>query len=516
MGHNKMGYRSLTIKMLSDYSDDELKKEIENIISSNEFEYSIDKKSLDGRKKTDIHWLIRVSVSSIHIKDGETPEVEELYIPQVNTEKTVIVVGSGPAGFYSAYVLRLAGFKVRLIEQGPEVFQRIKDVKLFHKKRILNERSNYAFGEGGAGTFSDGKLTSRTKTIKLERNFIFNEYIEAGAPEEIRYLSKPHIGSNLLVKTAKNLRHKFLNIGGEMLFDTEMIGINLKDDKITSLETNKGKMDADYFVIASGHSSYPVYEMLIKAGVKFQTKPFAIGNRVEHTQEVINNCMWRTTELPGVKAADYALTFNDASNPVYSFCMCPGGNVVSAPPVKGVNLVNGMSNYKRNYPFANSAIVAGLDLNKQLNKEVEPLEALNWVMDLERKFYDYVNGYDAPAVKVADLLRNKTTSIFPTSSYPFDLKSADMNDLLPANIVNSQKEALRKFNKQMIGFDQGILMGLESRTSSPIQASRSREGLCDGFSNLYFVGEGSGFSGGIVSSGADGIKAAIDIANREG
>lgn len=510
-----MGFKSFTLKMPTDYTEDTLRHKIEKTISSTEFEYSIDKKSLDGRQKNNIHWLIQVSVSSKTIKGNEEPDTPELEIPKINTEKLVIVVGSGPAGFYAAYVLRLAGFRVRLIEQGPEVFQRIKDVKLFHNKRILNERSNYAFGEGGAGTFSDGKLTSRTKTIKLERKFIFGEYREAGAPEEIRYLAKPHIGSNLLVKTARNLRAKFLDIGGEMLFDTEMTDINLNNGVVTSIETNIGKMEADYFVMATGHSSYPVYEMLIKTGVRFQTKPFAIGNRVEHTQDIINNAQWRTKELPGVKAAEYAVTFNDASNPVYSFCMCPGGNVVSAPPTHGVNLVNGMSNYKRNFPFANSAIVAGLDLNKQLGREVQPLEALDWVLNLERKFYDYVGGYDAPAVKVADFINGKTTSVFPESSYPFDLKTADMNDLLPANIINSQKEALRKFNKQMTGFDQGILMGLESRTSSPIQADRSKEGLCDGFSNLYFVGEGSGFSGGIISSGADGIKAAIDIARKE-
>lgn len=510
-----MGFKSFTIKMPTDYTEETLRHKIEKTISSVEFEYSIDKKSLDGRQKNNIHWLLKISVSSKAINGGEEPDTPELDIPIVNTNKLAIVVGSGPAGFYSAYVLRKAGFRVRLIEQGPEVFQRIKDVKLFHKKRILNEKSNYAFGEGGAGTFSDGKLTSRTKTIKLERNFIFNEYIEAGAPEEIRYLAKPHIGSNLLVRTAKNLRMKFLNLGGEMLFDTEMTDINLNNGIVTSIETNKGQMEADYFVIATGHSSYPVYEMLIKAGVIFQTKPFAIGNRVEHTQDIINNAQWSTNDLPGVKAADYALTFNDASNPVYSFCMCPGGNVVSAPPAHGVNLVNGMSNYKRNYPFANSAIVAGLDLNKQLKRDVQPLEALDWVLNLERKFYDYVEGYDAPAIKVADFINGKTTAIFPESSYPFDLKSADMSDLLPANIINSQKEALRKFNKKMMGFDQGILMGLESRTSSPIQVDRTREGLCHGFSNLYFVGEGSGFSGGIVSSGADGIKAAVDIARQE-
>ncbi|MER3329564.1 MAG: NAD(P)-binding protein, partial [Candidatus Kapaibacterium sp.] len=229
-----MGFKSFTIKMPTDYTDETLRNKIKKTISSEEFEYSIDKKSLDGRQKTNIHWLLQISVSSKSIKDGEEPDAQTLEIPEVNTNKTAIVVGSGPAGFYSAYVLRRAGFRVRLIEQGPEVFQRIKDVKLFHKKRILNERSNYAFGEGGAGTFSDGKLTSRTKSIKLERNFIFNEYIEAGAPEEIRYLSKPHIGSNLLVKTAKNLRLKFLELGGEMLFDTEMIDVNLNNGKVTS------------------------------------------------------------------------------------------------------------------------------------------------------------------------------------------------------------------------------------------------------------------------------------------
>lgn len=510
-----MGFKSFSIKLPTDYTEEILRQEIEKIISTSDFVFTVDKKSLDGRQKHNIHWLVQVSVSSKSIRGGEEAIYPELEIPQLNTNKLAIVVGSGPAGFYSAYVLRKAGFRVRLIEQGPEVFQRIKDVKLFHKKRILNERSNYAFGEGGAGTFSDGKLTSRTKTIKLERKFIFNEYIEAGAPEEIRYLAKPHIGSNLLVKTARNLRTKFLNLDGEILFDTEMTDINIKDGSVISIETNKGQMEADYFVIASGHSSYPVYKMLIMAGVQFHTKPFAIGNRIEHTQELINKAQWKIEELPGVKAADYALTYNDSPNPVYSFCMCPGGNVVSAPPTHGVNLVNGMSNYKRNFPFANSAIVAAIDLNKQLNRSVEPLEALDWVMNLERKFYDYVNGYDAPAVKVADFLNGKTTQNFPDSSYPFDLKSADMSELLPMNIINSQKEALRKFNKQMIGFDQGILMGLESRTSSPIQAYRSKEGLCNGFSNLYFVGEGSGYSGGIVSSAADGIKAAIDIANKE-
>jgi uncharacterized FAD-dependent dehydrogenase len=509
-----MGFTFLEVKMPTDYTPEGLKEKIAKEIGTLEFTHQIEKQSLDGRNSNNIHWIIRVGISSDAISTNEPFKPLKLEIPKINTNKKIVVIGSGPAGFFGAYVAKLAGFDVTIIEQGPEVFKRIADVRIFEKGGILNERSNYAFGEGGAGTFSDGKLTCRSKHIPNERRFIFESFIKAGAPEEILYLAKPHVGSNILTKTARNLRKEFLDIGGKWHFDTKVIDISITNGKVKSIETEIGKIEADYFIFATGHSSYETYQMLIKNGVEFQLKPFAIGSRVEHYQERINQALWRKPELPGVKAADYALTFNDSPLPVYSFCMCPGGMVVSAPPANGVNIVNGMSNYKRNYPFANSAIVTALKLDDFLNRPVSPLEALDWVTNLEKKFFEFANGFNAPSVKVSDFLKNKVSASFPETSYPFDLISADFKELFPNEIVNSLKLALTNFTTKIKGFEDGHLMGLESRTSSPVQVLREKSGLCNGFDNLYMAGEGSGYSGGIISSAADGIKSALDIANK--
>lgn len=509
-----MGFTFLEVKMPTDYTPEGLKEKIAKEIGTLEFTHQIEKQSLDGRNSNNIHWIIRVGISSDAISTNEPFKPLKLEIPKINTNKKIVVIGSGPAGFFGAYVAKLAGFDVTIIEQGPEVFKRIADVRIFEKGGPLNERSNYAFGEGGAGTFSDGKLTCRSKHIPNERRFIFESFIKAGAPEEILYLAKPHVGSNILTKTARNLRKEFLDIGGKWHFDTKVIDISITNGKVTSIETEIGKIEADYFIFATGHSSYETYQMLMKNGVEFQLKPFAIGSRVEHYQERINQALWRKPELPGVKAADYALTFNDSPLPVYSFCMCPGGMVVSAPPANGVNIVNGMSNYKRNYPFANSAIVTALKLDDFLNRHVSPLEALDWVTNLEKKFFEFANGFNAPSVKVSDFLKNKVSTSFPETSYPFDLISADFKELFPNEIVSSLKLALTNFTTKIKGFEDGHLMGLESRTSSPVQVLREKSGLCNGFDNLYMAGEGSGYSGGIISSAADGIKSALDIANK--
>ncbi|UCH94159.1 MAG: FAD-binding protein [Candidatus Aminicenantes bacterium] len=511
-----MGFKLLELKMPTDFTPGELKQKIAKKLHIKDFSYTIDKQSLDARNKHHIHWKIRVGVSSTALKGPEPATKKMILIPYEKREKRVIVVGSGPAGFFAGYTLLLAGFKVILLEQGPEVNIRFKDIISFERTGELNERSNYAFGEGGAGTFSDGKLTSRTKTISTERQFIFDTYIDAGAPREIAYLAHPHLGSDNLRKIVKNQRKEFFDWGGNILFDTRVEDIFPDNEhaRIRAVETNKGKMEADYFVFAVGHSSYETYRMLIKKDIPFGVKSFAIGCRVEHMQEVINRAQWGRSLLPGVKAAEYRLTFKPQDKgllPVYSFCMCPGGRVVPSAVYKNTNIVNGMSNYRRNAPFANAGVVAGINLNRLLNKRVDPLEALEWLEVLEKKFFDFSNSYAAPACKIRDFLEGKVSHSFNKTSYPFGLVPADFNALFPGNIVNSLKPGIKDFCGKIKGFEEGVMLGLESKTSSPLRAIRDRKGKSPAFGNLYISGEGSGYAGGIVSSAADGIKAAVDI-----
>lgn len=507
-----MGFKLLEIKLPTDFTNDDLLRKIKKKLHISECSYSIERQSLDARKKNNIHWNIRVCVTSKAISGTEAPQEDKLEIPYKKRDKKIIVVGSGPAGFFSAYTLLLAGFSITILEQGNDVERRLKDISAFEQTGVLNEQSNYSFGEGGAGTFSDGKLTSRSKRISLERKFVIDSYIEAGAPDEISYLTHPHLGSDNLKKIVINLRKDFINRGGEILFGSKVKDIYLADSKINAVETSKGKMEADYFIFATGHSAYKTYRALISKGIPFRVKPFAIGCRVEHYQELINLAQWNKKALAGVKAAEYKLTYKDTKHlPVYSFCICPGGKVVPAAPYKGLNIVNGMSDYKRNSPYANSAIVAGFNLNKYLKKELEPLEAVDWLKRLEQKFYDFSESYAAPAVNISDFLTDKISASFSKSSYPFDLIAADFKDLLPDSIYASLKAGMNNFRKKIKGFDKGIMLGLESKTSSPIQAVRDKNGRSAGINNLYITGEGSGYAGGIVSSAADGIKAALDI-----
>lgn len=506
-----MGNKFIEIDLPVQYDESDIFNKIKKITGYRNFTFQIDKKSLDARNHRNIRWVMKVLVSSEEIKSNANLDNGELFIPKISQKKKVVIVGTGPAGIYSALVLLDAGFDVTVIELGPDVLLRVRNVRDFEKNGELNERSNYAFGEGGAGTFSDGKLTSRTKTIDKERKYILKKYVEYGAPSEIEYLAKPHIGSNILVKIVRTMRHDFLEKGGKIIFDNKMLDFEQVSGKVVSIDTEKGKIEGDYFIFAIGHSAIDTYKMLIKNNVKFRVKGFAIGSRVEHEQELINQAKWAAKELPGIKAADYAVTYSSPNNyDCYSFCMCPGGMVVPAAYRKGVNLVNGMSNYKRNYPFANSAIVVAFSIEEILRKEIEPSQALDWVVDLEEKFYNFSNSYKAPSVRVSDFINGKTSANFPESSYPFELLSADFSELLDKRIINSMKNALLKFNQKINGFETGVLIGLESKTSSPIQVVR--DGMkCAGFENLYLAGEGSGLSGGIVSSAADGIKVAFDI-----
>jgi uncharacterized protein len=511
-----MGYKEISIKVPTAYSEEYLRQLIGRQFGIRNFSYQIETKSLDARNKRRIHWVLRIAVVSDEIKSGEAPQGENLEIPYRKRDKAIVVVGSGPAGFFCAFVLQQAGFQTTLVERGSEVQKRGRSILNFERNGVFDPANNYAFGEGGAGTFSDGKLTSRSKHISGERQFILNSYIQAGGPEEIAYMTYPHLGTDNLKKIVKNLRLEYQRLGGKMVFETMLEDVNASVGKVSEAITTAGSLPADALFIAPGHSAYETFRMLMRRGVMFRTKNFAIGSRMEHPQEIINLAQWGRIKLPGVKAAEYRLTSPaDGKRQVYSFCMCPGGMVVPANAYEGMSVVNGMSYYKRDGRFANAACVAALHPNELTGKEITPSEILDRVEELERFFYGFSNGYAAPACSISDFLNAKSGSAGLETSYPLGLKMAPLWEMLPENVVSAMRDGLADFARRIKGFDSGNLIGLESKTSSPIQALREEGGLCTGFQNLYFIGEGSGYAGGIVSSAADGVKAALSYMNKD-
>ncbi|HYQ57359.1 MAG TPA: FAD-dependent monooxygenase [Draconibacterium sp.] len=505
-----MGTKSVSFKLPTNYGPDLLQSKIAKTLRITNFSYQLETKSLDARNKTNIHWLVKAVVSSPELKGEEQVEKEKLEIPYKKSNKRMVVVGSGPAGFFNAFVLQKAGFDVTLIERGSDVTKRGKAISNFERTGIFSAQNNYAFGEGGAGTFSDGKLTSRSKRISKEKQFILSSYVEAGAPEEILYMSHPHLGTDNLRKIVQKLREAFESLGGKFLFETMLEDLVITNSKVKEVTTSKGNLPADALFIAPGHSAFETYKMLIRRGIPFRTKNFAIGSRMEHRQETINKAQWGRPHLPGVKAAEYRLTSQaDGKHSVFSFCMCPGGMVVPAAAYENTNIVNGMSYYKRNGNFSNAACVAAIHPDELAGKIVSPVEALDNLQKLEQSFYQFAEGYAAPACSINDFLKQKQKGSQFETSYPLGLKPAPLWDLLPKPVVKSMQIGLQDFIRKMLGFENGNLLGFESKTSSPVQVIRDRNGLCEGFDNLYVVGEGSGYAGGIISSAADGIKAAM-------
>ncbi|QEN05500.1 FAD-dependent oxidoreductase [Thiospirochaeta perfilievii] len=476
--------------------------------------YKILRKSLDARKKSNIFWNIKVEIDTPHITFEQRAK-SSLNLIKTDRDKHVVIVGSGPAGIFSGIVLLQAGFNVTLIEQGKKVSSRDGDIEDLLNKAIFNPTSNFAFGEGGAGTYSDGKLTSRSKHISKEKEFILSTFINNGAPEEIFSMVHPHIGSDNLKIVAKNMRNEFLSLGGNIEFNTTFITFKDSFGRVNNIETDKGVVDCDYLILATGHSSFRTYRELIRKGLIFKNKNFAIGFRAEHEQSLINNAQWGVDSIKGLKAAEYRLTSKTDSSSVFSFCMCPGGTVVPAAALDRTSVVNGMSNYNRDGKFANAAVVSSFNFSQELKREVSPLESLDLLQDLEEGYYRATGGYSVPAMRISDFINGKATANIGETSYSLGLTPYNLVDLLPKGVVDPLRLGLKDFSRKLYGYETGNILGLESKTSSPIQVERSREGLCSGFTNIYFVGEGSGWAGGIVSSGADGIKGALDIIKRE-
>lgn len=509
-----MAYKEIDIRIPVTISENELMNFISIKTGLKKFTYQILRKSLDARKKHNIFWQYRLGIISDEIKGEAIPEQKILVPEYKKRDKHVAIAGSGPAGIFSALFLIKSGFNVTIIERGSQVETRKSAIDHFEKTGVFDPNNNYAFGEGGAGTFSDGKLTSRTKSISGERNFIFEELIACGAPKEISYMTHPHLGTDNLYKITQNIRTKLLELGCNFMFENQVKDIIIRQNKLIACDSSSGIVEADYFIFATGHSAYETYRMLIRNEVAFQLKSFAIGFRAEHSQEIINKAQWGIAKLPGVKAAEYRLSAQTSDRtPVYSFCMCPGGKIVPATPYSHTNLVNGMSNYQRDSKWANAAIVAGVNLEKLLAKPVTASEALDWLEQLESSYYNHQGrNYSAPATTIKAFLKNKTSATLPKSSYPFELYEANFNELLPKNIIPALREGLESFCRRLKAYDSGIIMGLESKTSAPVQVVRHPEYLYSSYKNLFIAGEGSGWAGGIISSAADGLKVARQIA----
>ena len=509
-----MGTRIIDIKAPTGYSDEELRQMVAHKTGLKSFTWQIEGKSLDARKKTDIHWLLRVAVNAVGFGQPEEEPAPGLVIPYEKRNKRVVVTGSGPAGFFAAFVLQRAGFDTILLERGAEVKKREQGIIRFERTGTFDPAANYSYGEGGAGTFSDGKLTSRSKHISKERAFFIDSYINAGAPAEIRYMAYPHVGSDNLRRVVRALRDQYREMGGEIRFETTLTDLETEKGVVSGAVAGDQSLAADYFIMAPGHSAYDTYRMLMRRGVGFRTKNFAIGFRAEHLQEEINRAQWGMRSLAGVKAAEYRLTSEaDGSHPVYSFCMCPGGMVVPAATGPELNIVNGMSNYRRNGRFANAGCVAGIHPDQLAGKTVSPAEALDWLENLEHSFYEFSNGFQAPFCTIGNFLAGTEPSKIPETSYPLGLKPARLWEMVPPVVTHALRAGLKDFNMRLRGSSGGILLGLESKTSAPVQALREPNGLCTGFENLFIAGEGSGYAGGIVSSAADGIKIAMNLVN---
>ena len=512
----KTGQKEIDIKLPCGYSERDLNLAVRKQIRIQDFSYKIIRKSLDSRRKDRIHWQIRVLVSSPLLKlpshDTDCRPVTPLHPRKRQTGKRAVIAGTGPAGIFAALFLQQSGVQVTLLERGQPVEQRKKDIMNLEEKGIFTPDSNYSFGEGGAGTFSDGKLTSRSKHIKREKQYILEEFVRQGAPEEILYLTHPHIGSDNLVRIAANMRKTFQKAGGDILFGCTMTDLDIKDGKVRSVIAEGNDHNCDFAVLATGHSSFDSYRMLIRKGIAFRPKNFALGFRMEHPQELINTIQWGCPALPGVKAAEYRLTSGKAPLPVYTFCMCPGGKVVPAAAYKDQNIVNGMSYYERDGRFANAALVAGISLEKLMGRKIGPLESLDWLESLEKSFFETASGYKAPAMAIRDFLGRKQNIPLKESSYQPGLIPWNLEELIPLAVAESLRTGLEDICRRLPEFDRGQLLGLESKTSSPVQVVRDRgSGLTEGTENLFICGEASGYTGGIISSASDGLKAALSI-----
>jgi len=486
-------------------------------------EYTIFKESVDARKGGQIYFVYGVDA---RIKNEEkllkrnksamrTPDLEYQEIPS-GTEKLMnrpVIIGFGPSGMFAGLILAKRGYLPIILERGMDVETRTKDVEIFWKSGKLNPESNVQFGEGGAGTFSDGKLTTRIKDKRCRK--VLQEFVAAGAPEEIMYSYKPHIGTDILKIVVKNIRNTIQELGGEIRFGSKVTDFVIQNGKLTAIEINKQeKIHTEAVILGIGHSARDTYEILHQRNVQIRQKPFSIGVRIEHPQTLINHSQYKQfAEHPRLGAADYRLTYQTkAGRAVYTFCMCPGGTVVAAASEEGCVVTNGMSEYSRNRENANSALL--VQVNTEDFGNDHPLAGVEFQRRWEKAAYLSGGGnYHAPVQMVGDFLADRTSQyggqIKP--SYMPAVTWGNMKDCLPDFVIASLKEAIPELDGRLKGFamEEAVMTGVETRSSAPIRIERVEDTMESvNVKGLFPVGEGGGYAGGIISAAVDGIKAA--------
>lgn len=516
-------YRINGIRLPIGYTAEDLNKAILkklNTYKNNLVDVKVLSRSIDARYKNNILYVINVAVrlnndKGIRAEEYTLPptSIKELGYAPINTPKKVVVVGSGPAGLFAGLTLCELGFKPIIIERGGSVEERVQKIETLRNLGILDVETNVQFGEGGAGTFSDGKLN--TGISKEHTAIVFGELVSVGAPNDIQYESAPHVGTDVLRMVVKNMRKKLQEKGAEMRTHAKLTDITISGDRVAEITINgTQKEKVDYLILAIGQSAEDTITMLNNRGVTMMAKPFSIGVRVEHPQRFIDYAQYGESYklLP---PADYKLSTHVSNGRgVYTFCMCPGGEVVCSSCEEGTIITNGMSNRDRAGEFANSAVL--VSVNPQ-DFDGTLFGGFRARKELERKaFLLGGGGYKAPAQYYGDFVANKTTDGEIGSSYLPSVSGCNLNGLLPNYITESIKEGMEAFNRKIKGFnqDKALFIAPETHSSCPIRIVRDENGESS-IKGLYPCGEGAGYAGGITSSAVDGIKQALNIYFRE-